>query len=261
MKFCTKCGNKLDEDSAFCSNCGNKLNVSSEKGQEKFNISKNYPNFINSIISNPLIILMIIAIIVVLGVSSFGGMSNNDIVDVTSITMSVGYSDTPFGGAIESANAMEQDKMERLKYLKDADPGQYELETSMNGLTDEEIENYEPSSSTHRDYQVGDALIKFSLMPRETITRMTSLSVSNIEVVFENGETENWGSYKFNPNDYYLQDNNYRFSITHTLGKTGENIDKYYSISHIKADIVMNTTDKTNVVIGHINEDITPEHD
>ena len=50
----------------------------------------------------------------------------------------------------------------------------------------------------------------------------------------------------------------YDFQISKTLKDTGENIDEYYAINHIKADIVINTTDETNKVIGHIDEDIVP---
>lgn len=225
MKFCPNCGNELDENSEFCSNCGNKLNDTSNNDtkQEKQVTPKNF-NF-NTIMENSkLIIIAIVAIIAFLGIISLAGLFGNDIVDVTSIEMSVSYSDTPFGGAISSAR-------------------------TMNGL-----------DTNYRDYQVGTAVTKFSLMPRETITRITGLALYNTEVTLENGKTEKWGNFKFNPKDMYIRDTNYDFRISKTLGETGENIDQYYTISHIKADIVINTTDAKNKVIGHINEDITPKH-
>jgi len=38
---------------------------------------------------------------------------------------------------------------------------------------------------------------------------------------------------------------------------TENSIDNRNDISHIKADIVMNTTTENNVVIGHIDQDIS----
>lgn len=208
-KFCPTCGSKVDDNLDFCSNCGSKLNkknnnsnakVNTQPHQTKNNISNKSHN---SSTIKKLAILVIIVIIAIIAVSSLGGIFNNDIVDVTSIEMTIGTYDTPFG--------KEQDS----------------------------------------------ALVSYSLMPRETITRMTGLVVSNVEVTLENGEKENWGSFSYTPKNKYLKDSNYKF----TLSKTLENKEDYYTISHIRADIVMNTTDEKNVVIGHIDNDITPKHD
>lgn len=108
--------------------------------------------------------------------------------------------------------------------------------------------------------QVGVVKTTFSLMPRESITRVTGLEVKDIEVSFENGEKENWGTYSFNsPKDKYIVNSNYDFSISHQI-KDGKSLEDYYTVSHIKGDIVMNTTDATNVVVGHIDNDVTPTH-
>lgn len=216
MKFCPNCGNKLDDASDFCSNCGNKMNnnSSNESKQTKFEA----PNNSNSLMSKP-IIIAIAVIIVLAAIFLIGGASSNELVDVTSIDMSLGYYDTPFGQGIASA-----------------------------------------TNGNYQDYQVGSAITKFSLMPRETITRVTGLAVSNIEVDLGNGKTENWGTYTFEPKDMYVENVNYDFEISRELGDMGESIEDYNSISHIKADIVINTTDAKNMVIGHINEDITIQH-
>lgn len=263
-RFCRNCGSKLDDDSDFCSNCGTKVNktVNTESQQTTNNAPKTSSSIINRVMARPkLIMLAIIVIIALVGITSLGGVFSNDIVDVTSIEMSVSYSDTPFGGAVESSIAGKQDEAQRLLLINETNPEQYKQELQFSGMTEEEVIKYGSSSGTnHTDYQVGMAVTKFSLMPRETITRVTGLAVTNIEVSLENGETENWGTYTFNPKDLYLQDTNYKFTISKTLEDSDKSIEDYYTISHIKADIVMNTTDETNVVIGHINEDIIPTH-
>ena len=143
--------------------------------------------------------------------------------------------------------------------MKKTNPGQYQLELEMSGMTEDEINKYANSSDkSHKEYQVMTAVTKFSLMPKETINRVTGLKLENVEVFFENGDKENWGSFKFNPKNTYLQDKNYNLQISKTLKNTGKTLDDYCTIKHIKADIVMNTTDETNKVIGHIDNDITP---
>ena len=138
--------------------------------------------------------------------------------------MNVGYYDTPFGGALASAAA-------------------------------ENGENIDYS-----DYQVIDAITKFSFMPKELINRVVDFRVTNVEVTFENGENENWGEFIYEPDTVYYPDEKYDFKFTKTLDDTNKSIEDYYSISHISADIVINTTDETDKVIGHIDKDITPVH-
>ena len=263
-KFCSNCGEKVDDNSKICPNCGNIVKDKNNPNtkQSKESNTNNNTNFINSFLSNPKLIILIIIIVALIGIFSFAGnIFNNDLVDVTSIEMSVSYTDTPFGGAVESANAQKIEEAENLQYLKENNPQQYKLELEQSGMTEDEWTKYLNKSSTnHKDYQIGTAVTKFSLMPKETITRVTGLRLTNVEVSFDNGGTENWGNFTFNADETYLQDTNYKFSITKTLGEKGENIEKYYKISHIKADIVINTTDEKNLVIGHINEDVAPIH-
>lgn len=259
---CSKCGTKVDKNSKFCPKCGNKVNstINTESQQTKNNTPKNISSMNNSIMTIPkLIMLIIIVIIALIAISSLSGIFNNDIVDVTSIEMTVSYYDTPFGGAFESAIAEKRDEAEILLVMNETNPEQYKKELQSSGLTEEEVIKYGNYKINHTDYQVATAVIEFSLMPRETITRITSLEVTNVEVSLENGETENWGTFTFEPDEMYLQDSNYKFSITKSLEDSDKSIEEYYNVTHIKADIVMNTTDETNVVIGHINEDITPK--
>ena len=210
---CPNCGADLKENSKFCSKCGNKIEIKT--------VNKNSS-------SNSLPILLALIVVVFLLVVGFyvagGFIGNGNLVDVTSISMDVGYYDTPFGGALSS-----------LAY-----------------------ENGEDVD--YRDYQVLEAVTEFTLMPREDITRITSLAIENVEVTFQDGESENWGSFIYTPDEYYLQDVGYDFKFTKTLDDNGKSIEEYYLITHIKGDIVINTTDEVNKVIGHLDEDITPNH-
>lgn len=266
MNFCSKCGSKLDDDSQFCSNCGNKIETentgntgNTEKSNQKTSIDSS--KFINILLSNHKLIILGIAIIALICIIPFSGVFGNDMVDVTSISMSVSYSDTPFGGAVESANVAKQDYAQKLQYLKQNNPEQYKLELQLSGMTEDEWPKYlNAGSINHRDSQVGKAITKFSLMPKETITRVTGLKLANVEVSLDGGKTENWGTFTFETKDAYIKDMNYDFSISKILGEKGENIDEYYKITHIKGDIVINTTEKTNLVIGHLNEDVKPTH-
>ena len=138
--------------------------------------------------------------------------------------MSVSYFDTPFGGALASSAA------ENGEYVD------------------------------YRDYQVIGVITEFSFMPKELINRVVDFKVTNVEVTFENGESEKWGEFIYEPNTAYYPDEKYDFKFTKTLNETNKSIEEYYAITHIKADIVVNTTDETNKIIGHLDEDITPDH-
>ena len=247
---CPKCDADLKENSKFCSKCGNKIEVVSINNSNKSNF---HPVFI-------LIAIVAIILIVVVGSFAFFGFGNRDLVDVTGVEMSVNYVDTPFGGAVESAQYMEQMEMEDLQVLKETDPEQYELELESRGITDEEVENYDSSEINHTDYQVISADTKYSIMPKEDIARLTDFRLDNIIVTFENGDSENWGSFIYEPEDIYFKDNSYDFSFTKTIENSNKTIEEYDTITHIKADIVINTTDEINKVIGHLDNDITPNH-
>ena len=46
--------------------------------------------------------------------------------------------------------------------------------------------------------------------------------------------------------------------VVNLYTKADDNIAAYFKTNHIKADIVINTTDETNKVIGHIDHDVVP---
>lgn len=106
-----------------------------------------------------------------------------------------------------------------------------------------------------------------SIVPTKDIDHIISMEIQNGEVF--------WGSdsLKFNPSSLKYNKNagdNMKFDLQDTLFKD----DIYYfnfelkehtisnrkDISHIKGDIVVNTTTQNNVVIGHIDSDINLDH-
>ncbi|MER2013446.1 MAG: hypothetical protein ABS871_02265 [Methanobrevibacter sp.] len=104
--------------------------------------------------------------------------------------------------------------------------------------------------------------IKFSFMPKEYFERVTGVGLQNIEITYSDGQKQNAGSGVFD--EYYNIYNphqEYSFSMNYVVDlypKADDNINAFFKTSHIKADIVINTTDETNKVIGHINHDVVP---
>lgn len=178
MEFCTNCGAKLDDDADYCPNCGNNIKAKDVVNESQNAKSNNGFKFINNVLNNPkLIVFAIVVVIALVSVFSLmGGLFSNDIVDVTSIEMSLGYSDTPFGGAVENSIAAKIDEAQELLYLKEHNPNKYQLEMDMGGMSEAEMYKYANySMKDHTNYQVVAAVVKFSLMPRETINRVTGI--------------------------------------------------------------------------------------
>ena len=105
-------------------------------------------------------------------------------------------------------------------------------------------------------------IIEFSFMPTEYLERVTGIGLQNIEITYEDGQTQQAGSGVFNGHEnIYNPHQEYSYSMNYVVNlhsKADDNIDAYFKTSHIKADIVVNTTDETNKVIGHIDNDVVP---
>lgn len=105
-------------------------------------------------------------------------------------------------------------------------------------------------------------IIEFSFMPTEYLERVTGIGLQNIEITYSDGQTQQAGSGVFNSHEnIYNPHQEYSYSMNYVVNlhsKADDNIDAYFKTSHIKADIVINTTDETNKVIGHIDNDVVP---
>lgn len=105
-------------------------------------------------------------------------------------------------------------------------------------------------------------IIEFSFMPTEYLERVTGIGLQNIEITYSDGHTQQAGSGVFNGHEnIYNPHQEYSYSMNYVVNvhsKAEDNIDAYFKTSHIKADIVVNTTDETNKVIGHIDNDVVP---
>lgn len=105
-------------------------------------------------------------------------------------------------------------------------------------------------------------IIEFSFMPNQYLERVTGIGLQNIEITYADGQTQDAGSGTFS--EYYNIYNphqEYPYSMTYVVDlytKADDNIAAYFDTTHIKADIVINTTDEVNKVIGHIDNDVVP---
>lgn len=104
--------------------------------------------------------------------------------------------------------------------------------------------------------------IEFSFMPTEYLERVTSIGLRNVEVTYDGGQTQQAGSGVFNTHkNIYNPHQEYSYSMNYVVDlytKADDNIDAYFKTTHVKADIVINTTSETNKVIGHIDHDVVP---
>lgn len=108
--------------------------------------------------------------------------------------------------------------------------------------------------------------IHFGLVPTEEFHHVRSVKLKNVELNFNDGSKLEYNSVKTNSKDTdddnvylnygdaLLKDFYYSFYIN--LNDVGKNHNPN-DINHIKADIVINTTTQDNIVIGHIDDDIS----
>ena len=94
--------------------------------------------------------------------------------------------------------------------------------------------------------------VAFKIIPKETISGVNSFRVDNFKIIYENGKTEDLGTITFDNKNSYLQGNQYTFSYKYYLNEdvSGQKV-------HIKGDIVVDTLNQQNKVIGHLDYDTT----
>lgn len=218
-KFCDQCGHKMDISAQFCPSCGAKA-----QSVEKETVGQKVDRVIDKTKSNskesPSIAVILVIAIAILAI----------------LLLVFAFS----GG-----NGLGNDLVDVTSVGLDH---KYFYATTLSGGTSDE----RPIKGT----------IKFSFMPKEYLERVTGVGLQNIEITYSDGQKQNAGSGVFD--EYYNIYNphqEYSFSMNYVVDlypKADDNINAFFKTSHIKADIVINTTDETNKVIGHINHDVVP---
>ena len=108
----------------------------------------------------------------------------------------------------------------------------------------------------------------FAFVPNVDFMHVRSIKVHNVELTF-GGKVEKFGDCNvryeidkdnngdFKYNNMFLKNNYYSFKLKLADVKFNDP----NSLSHIKGDIVINTTTQDNIVIGHIDNDVKVKSD
>ena len=106
--------------------------------------------------------------------------------------------------------------------------------------------------SSTNDYGNHLSAFAFKIIPKETLSGVTSFRLTNCKITYENGETDDLGTITFNNKNTYLEGNEYTFYYKYYI-----NPNVYKQKVHISADIVVDTLDGQNKKIGHLDYDTT----
>ena len=115
--------------------------------------------------------------------------------------------------------------------------------------------------------------VTIELIPNENIEHIRSLELQNVKIKYENGtevqlendgfnyDTSDLDNYYFDTLNSLDEDYDYLFTYYSPVSYYNDNYedsnpDAPYEITHIKGDIVVNTTTEDNRVIGHLDSDI-----
>lgn len=222
--YCSNCGSKLEEGSDFCTNCGTPIkHENKQKSNPSNSVLDNNSNLNNKLggmdmgnMIKCIVPIVIIVILLVIGMSLFGGGDSVDVKDV---------------------------------YLSNHIPHRMHSNSQASGV------------------------VIFSIVPKTDLTHITSIKLKNVEISYDGYDSDSYESmplkYDANENDnggFKYTDalaKNYLYSFYFNFDVTKEGLDYHQneeavkSIKHIKADIVIDTTTESNVVIGHIDSDVT----
>ena len=219
-KYCNQCGQELDEAVKFCSSCGAKAD-----SLEKETVGVKVDKVIDKIKSEN------------------GGNSNiKIIVGIIIALLAIVIVVFAFSGGAGLGSDLVDVTSVTL------DHKYFYATSTFGGGTDDE--------------RPIKGIIEFSFMPTEYLERVTGIGLRNIQITYSDGQTQDAGSGVFN--EYYnIYDPNmeYSYSMNYVVDlypKAEDNINAYFDTTHIKADIVINTTSETNKVIGHIDSDVVP---
>lgn len=222
--YCSNCGSKLEEGSDFCTNCGTPIkHENKQKSNPSNSVLDNNSNLNNKLggidmgnMIKCIVPIVIIVILLVIGMSLFGGGDSVDVKDV---------------------------------YLSNHLPHRMASNMGNNGV------------------------FMFSIVPKTDYNHLMNIRLENVEIGYDGYDSDNYDSvslnYENNENDNILlsqfnslsKDYLYTFYFKFKVEKEGfsveQNSEALKSIKHIKADIVIDTTTESNVVIGHIDSDVT----
>lgn len=236
--YCSNCGSKLEEGSDFCTNCGTPIkHENKQKSNPSNSVLDNNSNLNNKLggmdmgnMIKCIVPIVIIVILLVIGMSLFGGGDSVDVKDV---------------------------------YLSNHLPHRGTITTTATPLVDT------PSQD------IANGVFKFSIVPKTDLTHIIGIRLENVEIIYDGYDSDNYDSvslnYENNENDNILlsqfntlsKDYLYTFYFKFKVEKEGlnhsQNSEALQSIKHIKADIVIDTTTESNVVIGHIDNDVSFE--
>ena len=217
-KYCDQCGKQLDISAQFCSECGAKVSMV-EKETVGAKVDKIIDKTKSTTGSSSNIKLLLAGVIALLVI----------------LILVFAFSGSGLGADLVDVTSVNLDH----KY--------FYANTVSGGTLDE---------------RPIKGIIEFSFMPTEYIERVTGIGLQNIEITYSDGQTQQVGSGAFDGHEnIYNPHQEYSFSMGYVVNlydNADDNIDAYFKTTHIKADIVVNTTDETNKVIGHIDNDVVP---
>ena len=107
-------------------------------------------------------------------------------------------------------------------------------------------------------------LVKFTISPTKDFNGVTKVSLKNVEITFDSGHTEfhKIKEIKCNKNDFdnseYLNHDmlkngkTYCFKFNEIISET-----KGHTVTHIKADIIFDHVVDGEIVVGHLDNDVT----
>lgn len=129
-------------------------------------------------------------------------------------------------------------------------------------VTVKEVVLFKYNEAADKQYHMG---FNMAFVSNKDMSHIRNIELQNVKISFGkdvrdfpnvspvcNGDLED-NNADIAYNDMMIKNNYY----TMTWKYTENSIDNRNDISHIKADIVMNTTTENNVVIGHIDQDIS----
>lgn len=219
--YCTECGTQIDDTATFCSKCGTKVNDSPNKSKtsDLSNTDNSVNNLLNNILNEPkIIILCVVVLLLLVGIFALMGGGNND-----ANNADVGNN----GGNIVS-NSVNNDLVDVTEVI-------YEINHVYGSNQDGYL-----------------AAVAFKIVPKETISGVNSFKVNNFKVTYENGQTDDLGTVTFKNRNAYLQ--NKEYSLHHNY-QVNQNV--YKQKVHVSGDIVVDTLDEQNKVIGRLDFDTT----